>query len=367
MDNLTILNQTIEFIENTHPNPYTKINKEEFYKNKDALAKVANNLSAAKFDFEIKKLITLIEDPHTDYLLSKRGEELNAKFIEINGKYYMLDYDNTAERYCEILKINSYDVNYVIDKIKQIIPTDSDQWLKFQTALYLKNLYTYKMVGVAKETDSTLIFEVKNPNIIKTVNIGLLKPRDKTDSSNVYKSTNYSFSIMDDGVLYIKYFICRDDEKYPLKTMVEEIKKQNKNGNFIVDLRGNTGGNSEIMKPLLAYLKENNMTGAALIDRGVFSSGIFSVRDLKNELNATIIGEPTGGLAGQHFGNVKNLCLDDKKIICSTKLFKFKDLFDYEGPVRPDILIEKTIKDYNNNLDPQLDAAIKFLSKEKEL
>ena len=75
---------------------------------------------------------------------------------------------------------------------------------------------------------------------------------------------------------------------------VENIIETKNIKHYIFDVRGNPGGDSEIIKPLLRYLNENNITGVTLTDNRVFSSGTWAVRYAKTILNTTLIGQPLG-------------------------------------------------------------------------
>lgn len=369
MDKLDILNESIDIIEKHHPNLYHNITKEEFYKHKKKLADKANSLSQLKFDYKMKKLFALIGDAHTNYRFSHKNKDylLNAKFVEINNKYYVKDWTTDDKMYYEVTKINNLDIDYIVDKIAETISYETESFKKYKIQDLLSDLYQLKMIEASKESDVSITCEILKNDKKELIEVGLFKNQQNKNYGNKNINLNYSFDIVNKNVLYIKYTRCREDERYPFMQMIKEIdiaKKKHSSTQFIVDLRNNLGGNSNVIKPLINYLKQNNMTGVTLIDKAVFSSGIFAVADLKRDLNAKIIGEPTGGPVETRYGNVRHKEVGNRSIGYSTKTFNFQSLFNYVGSVRPDILVYNTLDDYNNGTDTQLETAIETLQQE---
>src|SRR5262249_1993165 len=96
----------------------------------------------------------------------------------------------------------------------------------------------------------------------------------------------------------------------------------------IVDLRFNTGGNSEVIKPLIAGLKSRSALKAqghlfALIGPRTFSSGLLAAYNFRYDLHAILIGEPSGEKPNS-YGEIRYLALPNSKIEVqySTKFFR---------------------------------------------
>ena len=167
----------------------------------------------------------------------------------------------------------------------------------------------------------------------------------------------------------MKYSACKEVEEYPFNEFMKDIEKIVKEkgvSKYIIDVRDNEGGNSEILNPFQDFVKEKNLKGVMLINRGVFSSGRFAVARFKNNFNIPLIGEPTGG-AAKSYGYNRNLKVEDKNFSVSLRLWDFSDIFEYEGAIQPDIYVPITIDDIKNNKDPQLQVAIKELFNDNEL
>lgn len=116
--------------------------------------------------------------------------------------------------------------------------------------------------------------------------------------------------------LYIRYSLCAEMPSYPfprfaadtLAVLDRALGGPEPLTTVIVDLRGNPGGNSAIVQPLVRGLTERSGRLASqsgfrafvLANRYTFSSGVFAVWDFLNpgdrrESAFTYLGEPTGG------------------------------------------------------------------------
>ena len=186
--------------------------------------------------------------------------------------------------------------------------------------------------------------------------------------------------------MHIIYSCCREDYEGQMLEFVQKISNEadiNNVTKFIVDIRGNTGGNSNIIKPLIKYLDGKQVI--TLVDKYVFSSGRFAIVDLKR-ICSIFVGTNIGTTLNC-FGNVSRNEIDAYLLPISYKYFyydelsismigidkksdfiKFKNNINnrkyFESQIfEPDYYVEKTIEDYKNNYDRQLEFAIGLLNK----
>ena len=135
---------------------------------------------------------------------------------------------------------------------------------------------------------------------------------------------------------------------------------------YIMDLRGNTGGDSSIIKPLVDLIEKMELKGVVLIDNGVFSSGRFAVADFKKRVNTPWRGQSTGG-ATASYGYNKNLMVENKNFSCSIRYWDFSDVFGYTGEIKPDIFVSNRVIDREKEFDNQLDTALDILYPKKSI
>jgi C-terminal processing protease CtpA/Prc len=131
----------------------------------------------------------------------------------------------------------------------------------------------------------------------------------------------------------------------------------------VVDLRSNSGGNSEIIKPLLDGLKVRPSLWAkghlyVLIGDATFSSGVSAVLDLREEFHAILAGESTGGKPNS-YGEIKSLALPNSKLTIYYSTKYFQAMRDADPPsVEPDLIVPLSIDDFLTGRDPVLETAL---------
>jgi len=171
--------------------------------------------------------------------------------------------------------------------------------------------------------------------------------------------------------LYIQYSSCQDNPKKSFKEFagdvfrfVDSLHGPDEVERVIVDLRFNSGGDSSVIDPLIEGLQSRPRLTAsgrlyALIGRETFSSGMMAAVQLRRDLHAILMGEPTGSPPNE-YGEVKSFTLPNSKIIVryTTKYFR---LLKNSNPqaVEPDVLIQRSIADFLSGHDQVLEAAIK--------
>ena len=117
------------------------------------------------------------------------------------------------------------------------------------------------------------------------------------------------------------------------------------------------------------------------MNEGVFSGGVFALMDAKRCLNATFVGTESGQGAN-HYGNMKWSKVGDKEFCWSTRYFNgttvdtkqsvesfhlVKPVFDYTGPIKPDIYLPEKPEDVRLGIDGQLRDSLDIIKKELDL
>ena len=131
---------------------------------------------------------------------------------------------------------------------------------------------------------------------------------------------------------------------------------------YIIDVRGTMGGSSEILNPFQDLVRNKQLKGIMLIDEKVFSSGRFAIARFKKEFDIMTIGTSTGGAAAS-YGYNNNAKVEDKSFSYSIRYWDFSEIFNTTGSIYPDLYVENTIDDLNNNYDRQLEVGIETLLK----
>lgn len=241
-------------------------------------------------------------------------------------------------------------------------------------------------VGMTVEEAINLIRGPKGTSVNLTI---LRDAWDESEEITIVRSvinvTSLKLDIRDDGVAYIRLYefsekASADFSDAAIKILNSDSKK------IILDLRGNPGGYLEVANYIAGWFLEKgqmvtiedfgngqgkiehkangnamlqNYPLVVLIDKGSASGSEILAGALRDDRNVKLIGETSFGK-----GSVQNLeKLDDgsslKITVAKWLTPKGESISDYG--LEPDIKVEMTEKDINQDKDPQLDKAIEVL------
>lgn len=354
--------EIFRLLEENHINLYHDISKEDFQEELNKFLEIAEDLDDVHFDAGICKLFALFKDAHTSYFI--KSDFVDAQIKVVDDKYYICDIKNNL---CEeISKVNGFDIKVISERLKELIPFECESWAKKCIADRLCCLKHLRMIDCEnKDNLFEIEYHLANGDIF-TSKLGNRKKQNKP---------NYSFSVNHD-IIVVNYLKCKNMDEYPFIQFVQDIKTNCKKlpKACIVDLRGNTGGSSEIIWPLIDWLKENSVDTYVLMNEQVFSSGIFALFYLKKYLDAKFIGTEAGQ-GGCRYGQQKQLEVDGKSFGCSEKKFDFtnkcderlKKYFSKNHAIVPDIYLPEKIEDVALGIDGQLRDALEIIEKEIEI
>lgn len=359
MKNSEIIQKILHEAEENHLNLYHSIRKEEVLKYISEIQNV-DDLSDVEFDREMLKLFALFKDAHTSYYIPKIFTD--SKLIFIDNKLYL----NEDGRYKEVISIGGLSIDVFLQQLSKMQNYETEEHLNVQMGFSVNNGYYYEMLGLVSDGSVKCLVSEDGNVVEHAIKVFTREESDEKRKKLFNMPRFYEYKIVDGKYLYVKYWKCRENEDYPFSEFVKELKaiiKKHGITQYILDVRGNQGGNSEILNPFQDLVREKNLHGVLLIDNGVFSSGRFAVARFKKDFNTPLIGEATGG-AAKSYGYNKNLEVEGKRFSVSIRLWDFSDIFGYEGAIQPDIFVPLTIEDIENNKDRQLDIALQVLSSE---
>jgi len=344
-----------------HKNLFVNISREEFQKKALELKSNVNYLDYDEMKVELSRLVASIKDAHTAiYFPVERFIPL--RFYCFSDGIYIIDVSKGYESllYKKVTAIEDSLMEDIIEKLAQIVSHENKYFLKAQCAKYLQAadiLYGLLICEDKKKIKITVeneIIEVETVrqnelNYLEKINVPLYAER---------ANENYWFKYMnEDKSLYIKYNSCREDEislKDKINSTINFIENNNINC-ITIDLRNNLGGDSTLLEPLVQYLKKNKDINKkrnlnVIIGRETFSSALLNAYELKNQCNAILIGEPTGGKPNC-YGEILRFNLPNSKfnVSYSTRYYKLIE-DDSMDALYPDKIVEETIDDFRNLL-----------------
>lgn len=165
--------------------------------------------------------------------------------------------------------------------------------------------------------------------------------------------------------VYVQYNNCRDMNRFlRFSWQVTRALQRDSAERFILDLRFNEGGNSRQFAPLRWWLAHSrfNRRGRlfVLIGRDTFSSGLRAACELKQQTQALLVGEATGGCPTQHCTEVKEFELpySGLRIQVASRQTNYLPALGTAPTLEPDLPVPLTIAAYCHGQDPVLEAAL---------
>lgn len=364
-----------------HKNLFSIITKEQFNDLTDQLISKIDQLSNKQIFVELNKIIASIGDAHTSINIWD-GYSYPLQFWIFNGNVYVVNTDTSLKEmmFSQVLKIDGIDIDIVIEQLTSLISHENESWVLAMLPGYLQSpVYMYGLGIIKNENEA--VFTVRKDGEVQDFTVSAFKYGKSADFVN--KKTEdvlvgkydkyYRYEYLPvHKALYFEYNVCADmaDQKF------EDFNKEifgtiEGNGveKVIIDLRNNSGGNSEILNPFTKHLKSYIVKNAnvkvyILVGRKTFSSGMFAIYRVKESApEAITVGEATGG-ALDCYGEVKSINLPNSQILInySTKYFEFSKNFSYKndgnGTFLPNISIQPTIEDYKSGTDVVLNYAL---------
>lgn len=369
-----------------HPALYFFHSRDELSNKVDEFLNTKDLFDKYDIYYFVNKMIKFLlksYDSHTKLLMMK-SDWLPIQFKFIDEKVYVIRITEQMKQaqFGELVAINGINIGTYIKEIEAVTCYSTKEFLEFTVQTSINTPNVLKSLPSFNGLSKTITYTVLKDGIKEDFTFDLERIKDYSRYEYTPKQ-NYSYTIQD-GVLILVYNSCSDIDS--MKKFVDELKAVIKDEcitKFIVDIRGNRGGDSRVIKPLLDFLKGKDIV--TLIDEYVFSSGSFACVDLL-EIGSYFIGTNISTTLNA-FGNVpyllnldefgfgvikstKYLCYDDDFNFLSYDKLNFKEKFknpEYfesldQKEFHPNEFIYKSLEDYKNDIDSQLVAAIKYLS-----
>ncbi|TYQ17047.1 UNVERIFIED_CONTAM: Periplasmic protease [Acetivibrio alkalicellulosi] len=361
-----------------HRNLFFHLDKRKFNEKIENLKTKIDNYNVYEICASIAEIVASARDAHTSLAIPV------INFIPIEWYYfneglYIIDayyeYSNLVNK--EVVFLNGISIEEVKKRVSCIISYENESYLKAQIPRYLKSAEVLKGIGIIDDVNEVKL-TLKNHNNefeevrVKTYDYSELKDQE----SKVKNSTDediplfrrnphkkyWSYYIKDYNTLYFKYDSCSNMEDISVEKSGEEllefIIKENVS-KLVIDIRSNLGGNSTLLEPFIRELKKLKKLNIYLVvGRETFSSALINAYSIKNNTNAIVVGEATGGKPNS-YGEVKAFSLGNSKLIIRYssqyyKLVKSDKLMSLE----PDVKFNVSFKDYYNKIDPCMEYIV---------
>jgi len=359
-----------------HKDLFFKTSKREFKKAVADLRESIDSMTDAEVIIEMARIVAMMGDSHTsiDLLQPEIGfRRFPIRLRWFNDGLFVVKAANGSSVGRRVVKIGRMRANSIYIKLKQLISHENDQWAKEESQIYFNIAEALCVLGAIPSTGSGL-YSLEGRDAGRSM-IALIPSDSKSTKLTagrlippIYarKRDDYWFKPMNGHKsLYIQYNSCRETEGKPFGEFSKAVLGLLKRGKFsriIIDLRNNGGGNSESIQPLIAGLqrwnpKKNDCRVFVIIGKATMSSAVLNANTLRNNLNATLVGEPTGGKPNC-YGEVKSFRLPNSSIRVKYSIKYFRITRGNPPSLIPDLEVKYNSDDYFTGKDPAIEKIL---------
>ena len=372
-----IYNKFVEHYKNVHVNPWHEINEyqlEQLYNNLIQTMDINNEYNFTYFMNYIIKRLSGKEDAHTKYD--------SISLIPMNFRMFdneiLINFPNDLKN-SKLISINGINIDKIINEMEEIITYGTIGKRKYEIEKSLFNRYI--LFGLPSLRNSNeLIFEIEKVDGQKTTrkfNKDKNYSEEELFNYNKYRyGENAAYKFIDNCLIY-NHSSVQERFKEKIEIAIDSLRKEDLSSidTIIIDIRGNTGGNSALNKILMDFIEEHkDKKLICLTDYRVFSGGRYALRDLI-KLGAITIGEeistPINCYGNSNWINIDGHYFSISECYfhpflgwsaSSKKEFQEEVTDDLLLPYifRPDILIETNKDDYTQNIDTILNYSIEY-------
>lgn len=380
--------QTVEYLGSQlpylHVNPYFKISEEEFQGSVTKLSNDVPKLNDEQIIVEMLRIIASIGDGHTRAYPAAEPVGLPSLPLEMRWVEDSLIVFSASPEYrqavgAQVIQIGEHSLAEVYNAVKPLVPADNEiqtldgtpAYIAMPTILYGLNLIHEKdrVTFLFQAPDGSQFSMELQPTaraaesyISIYEQAGITTPLYEQDRGSYYW---YRY-LPESNAMYVQYNVCAEEKGKPFQSFVDEVFDvidRDPVIRLVLDLRYNGGGNETVLDPFIAALKDRpsiHATGRlfVIIGRGTYSSALQNAITLSQDMDATLVGEATGGKPN-HYGEVRQFRLPNIGLLVQYSTRYWLNYPDGDPlTLEPDIQAFPTVHDLLTGRDPALDAAL---------
>ena len=352
-----------------HKNLYYRLPKEEFAAQAAKIAADLPRMSEAEIRVALVRLVASARNAHTSIGALGGTPWFPLEFYQFPEGYYVV---RAAGEYREaigarLVSFGGTPAAQLRGRLLPLIPMETPLMEDLRMPALLRSAYAlgsdsgaYRFEKEGREFDLAVQAVPGNAQT-RWEHAQLPVPLYLSDRASAY----WFRYLEPEKALYFQYNRCEEDKIRPFAEFTKQMMsaaEAHPVEKFVIDLRHNGGGNSEVMNPLLAAMKTHPILTRkghlfVLTSRETFSSAFIEEWRLKRQFHAQIAGEASAQRPNS-YGDVRTFRLPNSKLevrYC-TKYFQFAR--GDPDSLAPDLPVELTARDYFAGRDPVLDRVL---------
>lgn len=371
-----------------HKNLFFKLTREEFSRDVEQLQKDVSVLDDNQIKLRLMIITAKVGDAHTN--VWDKTENITVypfKLRQFSEGWFVVealpeDGEIVGKK---LVKIEGVKIEEAAKIVRDVFPAENEFGVKDKTAIFLTVPLVLKAKNITKsDTQANFTFAddsgkesartIKAQNyleVYKNLRNGLFGEKQLPLAlRNADK--NYWFEYLpQEKTLYLAYNVSRQDKTKNFTDFARElfaVADKNQVEKFVVDVRGNEGGDSGTLLPLYVELKKRPQLTRkgkffVLTSRKTFSAGVISAVQMREKYKAVWIGEPPSQ-SPVIYSELKIFELPNSKIQVAYSIKRFVLDKHEKGNYLPvDVAVEETFADYESGRDKVLEAVFNYKNK----
>lgn len=341
---------------------------------RSAYQSAEESMTVSEFYFVVSPIVAALSDAHTNISLSGQQKIIDLPTRWISEKLVCRRDTDVLKTGDIVLSIGGKDIDTCMEEVRATVPAENEYWRNSMAPYRLRFEYMLEHLGVV--SDDAVDVEIERNGARQQVTLALKESEPMGDVESM------SYEVIDNaGLLSINRCVYDETYRQTMAQAFAEFKDVGVN-RLIVDVRSNTGGNSQCLNELMTYIDvdtyedySGDVRGSwqAWLQRGIlfsksaqpsiknnekrsnafdgeivvltsgytFSSGNWFAVVLKDNGLATIVGEPTGNMPTS-YGDTLRFQLNNSGIHVNMAFKKWhrpNEQADGEDSLYPDVSI----------------------------
>ncbi|MDQ3746267.1 MAG: S41 family peptidase [Acidobacteriota bacterium] len=366
-----------------HVNAFTKITRDEFDRAVADLNRDIPTLQDRQIIVRLTQIVAMIGDAHTSLRADGTPQQFRVYPLTLYWLKDGLYATAAAAPYkkalgARLVRVGDTDVQQAYQTVSTLISHENEPTLKYFSPSRMVSTEALQALGILPDLKTGhFVFQDSGGNEFALDFAPVNTSRESIDfvsapdpaqwpSYQKHPELNYWFEHLDDSkTLYFKYNLCADMTSPTFNQFFQtmfDYCATHECVRAVIDVRNNPGGSSALLQPVIDALKNSpdiNQRGRlfVVIGRGTFSSAMLNAITLRQQTNATLVGEPTGGKPNA-FGEVKTFRLPNSGLSVSYSTKFFSTVAGDPPSLDPEVFVELTAADYFAGRDPVIGAIL---------
>lgn len=356
-----------------HKNVFHTVTEAQFRAAVAELTAAIPSLQEHEILVGLRRIVAMVGDAHTDVEPAKNFHRYPVTLYWFGNDLRVLRTTAAFKRAlgARVVGIGSLDLPEVVQRVNSLVPKENEQFQRYSNVSLMPLAEVLHALKIAPGLDrATWTFEDASGSRF-SLDLAPVPRDEKIDWLSTLKDVPlyrqrlnelmWTTTIPEAKTVYLNLKVYPDSSTFKRvsKEMFDLIDTSGAK-RLIIDVRQSNGGDffkfrSNILDELksrAAFRRPNSVF--VVIGRGTVSAAMVNAIETRDQLRATLVGEPTGSKPNSYSENDSLTLPNSKlKISYSTKYYKFQD---HESPsLDPDKRIDPTWELYTAGRDPAIE------------